>query len=271
LHMALRSRSMSHTPAIVSGFKTLFRFACSMLVLPILLGGCRKERSQTQPVSTTTNTGQSSTVPPSNAMHQQHLALIRIVDTLPDAAALDVFADDNKLFNDLRFATVTPYAEISAERHTLRVRQSAIDASAPYAQRTEAMSAGKHYTVVVIPETRTDAALYVIHDDLTPPSHGKAKIRVIDAAPDVRRLDVYSTGRKQALFRRVTFGTDTSYEEIPPVSGTLTVRETDGNANANLATLPATRFDAEKIYTIVVSGKGNSNLQVITVEDQLGP
>ena len=50
------------------------------------------------------------------------MALLRVVHAIPADSTVDVFADDNKVFDSLAYKTVTPYREI--RRPTLHVSSS---------------------------------------------------------------------------------------------------------------------------------------------------
>ncbi len=60
------------------------------------------------------------------------------------------------------------------------------------------MSGGSHYTVVALPDSKK-AILKVLSDNLTPPSEGKAKVRVINAAPDAGDVDIFGPDKKDSL------------------------------------------------------------------------
>lgn len=142
----------------------------------------------------------------------------------------------------------------------------------PIAENSEGLSGGNHYTVVAMPRDAAgrEVTLRIVNDRLTPPSAGKAKVRVIHAAPDAGEVDVYARGRDDALFDGVNVETATTYTEVDPMTATLEVRP-EGQQQAVLA-VPNARFEAGKIYTIIVMGRtrGTPRLEAVTVEDQLG-
>ncbi len=49
---------------------------------------------------------------------------------------------------------------------------------------------GKHYTIVVMPDTNDKIKLQVLNDYLVPPPADKAEVRVIQASPDAGEVDV---------------------------------------------------------------------------------
>jgi hypothetical protein len=244
----------------------------------LLIVACNSESNQNQPLTTTTNSG-TSTAAPAKEVEQRKNALVRFVHALPSLAAVDLFANDTKITGDVRYKAVTSYSEIPTDNQTLRLRLSGQEGAEPVADEKKNFSAGKHYTVIAVPRNATaifskdtgqGAELRLIDDDLVAPANGKARVRVIDASPDLEKLDVFATGRSDVISQGVAFGEDSKYADVEPLNGTLEVRR----AGENIATLtvPDVRFAAGRLYTIIVIGrtKGSAKLESIIVEDQFG-
>ena len=235
----------------------------------LLVAACSSESNQNQPVTTTTNTG-TSNAPPAAEVKQRGNALVRVVHAVPGGGAVDVFADDTKVFNGIAYKTASPYKEVSGERHTFRIRPAGQDTAQPLAENSEGLSDGRHYTVVAWAGSDGKPALYIVNDDLVPPSSGKAKVRVIHASADAAEVDVYAKEGNKKLFSGLNALNATSYSEFDPMSGTIEVRP-EGKTNAVLA-IPNAKFNAGDTYTIVVTGKakGTPKLEALIVEDKLG-
>ncbi len=107
---------------------------------------------------------------------------------------------------------------------------------------------GRHYTLVIFPDApaaKTDAdapraegakaekklALDVIADDLQPPSAGKARVRVINAAAGTDDIEVFLRGQKDALFNDVDFKEAIAYKEVDPVKTTIEWRTAESLLN----------------------------------------
>jgi hypothetical protein len=241
------------------------------LVLAALLfaAACSSEPNQTQPVTTRTDTGTSTSAPAKEA-DQRNNALVRVINAVPGNASFDIFSDDTKVFESVAFKTVTPYKELSDARHAFRVRHAGQDSAQPIAENSEGLSSGKHYTIMVLPGTNDQTTLYLISDSITNPSTEKAQVRVIHASPDAGEVDVVDKQANTKLFSGVNFEKDTSYTDVDPTKTTLEVRQ-EGQDKA-IVTLPNANFEKGKFYTIVVTGhaKGTPKLQTLMVEDQLG-
>lgn len=238
------------------------------LAVLLMLTACTSESNQNQPVTTTTNTG-TSNAPPASEVKQRGNALVRVINAIPGEPSVDVFADDAKVFTGIAHKTTTPYKEVPAERHTFRLRPAGKDTAQSLAENSEGLSDGKHYTVVAWADADGKPTLYIVDDDLVPPSSGKAKVRVIDASAGSGEIDVYAKEGNKKLVGGVNPLKATSYSELDPTSGAIEVRPA-GKNNAVL-TIPNAKFNAGDIYTIVVLGqaKGSPKPEAVIVEDKL--
>lgn len=234
-----------------------------------LAAACSSEPKQTQPVTSTTDSG-TSTAAPAKEAAQRNNALVRVINADPGAMALDVFADDQKTFEAVSFKSVTPYKEISDTRHTFRIRQAGKDSEQPIAENSEGLSGGKHYTVLIMPGTNDKTTVSVVNDNITAPPADKAQIRVIHASPDAGEVDIVDKSANKKLFSGVNFEGETNYMSVDPMKTTLEVRP-EGQ-DKSVLTVPQANFEKGKYYTIVVTGhaKGTPKLQALMIEDQLG-
>lgn len=76
----------------------------------LLVTACSKESNQNQPVTTTTNAG-TSNAPPATEVKQRGNALIRVIHAVPGGQAVDLFADEMKVFSGIAYKTTSPYKE----------------------------------------------------------------------------------------------------------------------------------------------------------------
>jgi hypothetical protein len=238
-----------------------------LLVVPLMILGCQQESTRNAPVSTSSPAGQSSAVPAA-AAERRDMALIRVVHAIPAGSTVDVFADDNKVFDGLAYKTVTPYQEIHGQRYTFRLRPAGMNQANPLASNSEGLNNGNHYTVFAVPGEGEVASLRVVADTHSLPSAGKARVRVVHASGDAGELDVYAVGRTNVLFDAVDFQSVTDYDEMDPLSGSLELRP-EGESNVML-TIPNVRLDAGKTYTIVIVGRVRTapKLEAFVIEDQ---
>jgi hypothetical protein len=239
-----------------------------LIMILLLVAACSSEPKQTQPVTTKTDSG-TSTAPPAKEAEQRDNALVRVINTVP-GVSIDIFADDQKVFESVAFRSVTSYKELSDDRHSFRVRPSGQDTAQPVAENSKDLIGGKHYTIVVMPDTNDKTAVDVVNDNITEPLAEKALVRVIHTSPDAGDVDVVDRQGNKKLFSGLNFQKGTSYMVLNPMRTTLEIRQ-EGQDKA-IVTLANANFEKGKFYTIVVTGlaKGIPKLQTLMVEDQLG-
>jgi uncharacterized protein DUF4397 len=97
-----------------------------VLAALLLTVACSSVARQTQSVTSSTDAG-TSTAPATEEVAQRDNALVRVINAVPGVTSFDVFADDQKVFEEVSFKSVTPYTELSDNRHTFRVRQAGQD------------------------------------------------------------------------------------------------------------------------------------------------
>ena len=231
-----------------------------------------------QPVTTITESG-TSTAPPAKEVEERGNALVRVVHAAPGVAATDVFAQDTKLFANIAYRAVTPYHEVAGSKIPFRLRLAGQDSAQPVAEESQSLTDGAHYTLIVGPTDATaifsqdggqNAEFRFVNDELAAPAAGKAKLRVINASPDLSAVDVYAAGRADALLKDVKSTDKTPYAEVEPLQGALEVRR--AGENITTLNLPDMQIEAGKIYTVIVVGrvKGTSKLESVLIEDQIG-
>jgi hypothetical protein len=238
----------------------------TLAMMMVFMVSCSRESSQHQPVKTTTDGGSSTTTASGDAAKRDK-ALVRVVHAMPAQPAVDAFAGDLRAFSNVTYKSVTPYAELTDDRQQLTLKSAG--KPAPLAENTENFAGGKHYTVLALPTSEQDPKpeLKVLADDLTPPSSGKARVRVINASPDVGEIDVYTMNNADKLFGGVNFKSEAGYTEIAPTTTVVELRPQ--GKKEPLLMLPQFSFEPNKTYTIVVMGRvKNQQLEAVTVQDE---
>jgi len=233
----------------------------------VIVGGCSR-KSDTQPVASNTPSG-SSTAPPAATANERDQALVRIVNALPGTEAVDMTADTVTVATDVAYASVTAYKPVPASADKFAIKLAGQPHGAVLAENSESIRSGNHYTLIAFPGKDNDqAALQVVTDDLVTPDAGKARMRVIHAAPDVDSVNVYAKGTDNAIFDGVDFRETTKYVNVYPSITRLELRSNDGK---DVIARPAVSIEPGKSYTIIVTGRahGAPALQALTIEDRI--
>jgi hypothetical protein len=235
---------------------------CTIALITFLgASGCNKKTDQ--PTRTSTSEGQRSTGAAGTTAAKQDRALVRFVNADSNHPTADLWFGDMKAFSGVAYKAVTPYTELPADRSTFKLRVAGQNAD--LSTNNEGLFAGRHYTLIAIHNKDGSTTLRAVSDDLDSPSAGKAKIRMINAAPNTGELDlVQARDRKTEVFDGVNFDSPTSFKEVDP--GNLEVRRDDAKAPA--LRLPPVVVHPDKFYTVIVTG--DQLVEEIRIEDQLG-
>jgi hypothetical protein len=224
--------------------------------------GCQ---AKTTSPSESTVGAKTSEAPAGIDVAKRNNALVRVVNARTDQ--VDVYFGDVKAFPEVDGQKVTPYSELPAERYDLKVLPAGKDhGTAPIATNSEGLSEGVHYTAVAFKNKDGSAGITLFKDDLTNPSNGKARLRIINVATGVDEVDVYPLGQKDTLVKGVNFNSATGYQEVDPSIKTLEIHK-KGNKEV-AATVPDLTLLPGKTYTLFVLNEANA-IKAIPVEDQL--
>ena len=234
-------------------------FMTALLALG-LSASCKGARTD-RPVAT--NVGGDTTISPSgDAAAGAGRSMVRLVNALPANQSIDVSGDDRTLFSAVTYKKVTPYVEVKDNQINFKLFPAAKDSS--IADNSEMMKDGNRYTIVALPDDKGGATMRILRDEVVPDS-GKARIRVINAAPGVKDADVALQGQKDPLFSDVDYKSEAGYKDITPITATVEIRGDDPNSKPIL--VKNVHFDAGKAYTIVLTGWKSKPVEVITFDD----
>jgi hypothetical protein len=118
---------------------------------------------------------------------QEH-ARVRMVHASPDAGNVDVLFDGKVSLTDVPYATASDYLTVNAGTRRIEVR--ATGSSTDVINSNVNFSSQSDSTVLTEGLAASIAAV-VLTDDNSDPASGKAKVRVVHAAPTAGSVDVY--------------------------------------------------------------------------------
>ncbi len=240
----------------------------SVMAFCVLLASCGGNRTNQPSASETPGGG--STAPPGREAAKEKKALVRFAQAVPGNQRLDLWFGDMKVFSNAGYKDVTPYVEIPSERHEFKLQNAGDTQPAALATNSEGLSAGAHYTIIAERKDAKNATLTLdpLNDDLTPPAEGKAKIRFVNAAVGLGKVDVVAPDGK--MFSGVGDNSSTSYKEIAITRGPLEIRKSD--KKADLLRITNLNLQPGRMYTVfIVGGTAGTKLEAFTVTDQLTP
>jgi hypothetical protein len=197
------------------------------------------------------------------------MAMARFVSALEAHTGTELYFGDLRLFGSEGAADPTGYKPVPAERRDFVLREAT---GKPYGveieKNSEGLREGKHYTVIAYENEDGKPVLRVTNDDEEAPSAGKAKVRLIHAAPKMEPVALYAPGLKDKLAGESRFSTVSTWQEVDPAKGPFEVRAGDEKTGPR-ATVPAGAIEAGKLYTFIVEGgpKSAEKLHVVRLED----
>jgi Domain of unknown function (DUF4397) len=193
-------------------------------------------------------------------------ARVRVAHFSPDAPAVDIYVNDDKVLSDVPYKTVSDYLELAAGSYDLAVRPAGAAATSdPVIEATAEVEAGQAYTVAAV-GALADIALEVFGDDLSAPGAGKAKVRVIHAAPEVPAVDVAVEGGP-TLFEAVEFPSATDYAEVDAGTYPIQVKAAGGDDVLLEASL---EVEAGTIYSVAAVGGAGKDVELLPIVDATG-
>jgi len=237
-----------------------FVVAAGLGALLVMGAACSRETRETAAV--TSGGDGKGTAPASAEVKKDDQALVRFVNATPSSK--DLAFGETTPFSNVKASDVTEYKTLPATRGDFKLFVNGDNAKA-MATNSEGLAAGKHYTVLAVTGKDGTFTLDPVADDLTPPSAGKAKVRVINLAPGVADVDLYSSAKKSALISGAGLDHPTDYTEVVPSEGTLDIRNSLNKRDDQ--SVKDMQLEAGKLYTILVFGEQNGKLKVKTIED----
>lgn len=202
------------------------------------------------------------TAPSSAAAKQADRAMVRFINGTMNKK--DVAFGDMTAFDGVGDRDITAYKELPAERHEFKLMTHG-GGKEVLATDSEGLSAGKHYTLLAVTDKQGKATLHNINDDLTPPDAGKAKVRVINLARGISKIDLYGSGGKDSIVSGATLNDPTDYKTVDPSETELSVR--NGTSKKNSVPIKDINLQSGKLYTILVFQDKKGMLKTKTVED----
>ncbi|MFF5178372.1 DUF4397 domain-containing protein [Micromonospora sp. NPDC000316] len=144
---------------------------------------------------------------------------VRLAHLSPDTPAVDVYLiapepAKPQVFPGVDYGVVSDYLELAPGRYAVAMREAGTPANEPPVLTTEvAVSSGEAYTVAGVGR-HADLGLRVLNDDLSAPTQGRAKVRVVQASVRTPVLDVAADG--PMIANGVQFATTTDYQQVEP-------------------------------------------------------
>ncbi|MFN3860571.1 MAG: DUF4397 domain-containing protein [Roseateles sp.] len=180
---------------------------------------------------------------------------VRLLNATRSYAQLDLSVNDKTVNSKVGYASVGEYATVSTSATATKVLTS--DVGTSIAATTPSLTAGTNYTYITYGfagAVRTT----LLQEAETAPEANKAKLLVLNLAPDAGALDVYVTTANEdinsatALTTNLSGGAGSGYIQIN--SGTFRVRVTGYNKRSDMRLdIPAVTLDSASVNTLILT------------------
>jgi hypothetical protein len=167
----------------------------------------------------------------------------------PDGTGMDIVVAGEPVFSNVAYKTTAPYKEMPKVLGELQFELREAGGTEILGTNRRSLLLGRHYTLVSLPTDNHMARLALTMDNLFQVEPGRARVRLINATPDVEDLDLYIAGTESVIQHGVDAGVVTSFTDVD--EGTLEIRPADRPAPPQLSNLTV---EAGRLYTFVVVG-----------------
>ena len=194
---------------------------------------------------------------------------VRLAHLSPDTPKVDVYMtsytrpDWKFLLKGVGYGAVSPYQRVQPDRYAVSMRPAGAPASSPPVLSTNVNAApGKAYTVAGVGPYAA-LGLTVLNDDLTLPSAGQARARVLNGSARAKTVSV-TAQNGPTVTDGVGFAKTTPYSAVQSGKWTLQVAST---AQPDLEATSAVTLSAGDVYSLVVLDAGDGGLTLATHPD----
>lgn len=175
-------------------------------------------------------------------------AQFRVVHTVFDAPAVDVYLNGNKAAGGIAFKDIGPRVAVYPGSYTVRVTPAGKSNS--LIDSTLNLEAGKSYSFVALGRM-ADLTTRVLQDDLSPLEPGQTRLRLMHTSPDTPTVDA-AIKDGSVLYPNLGLGEVSNY--FPLSSGPINVEVRPAGTTVVALSVPSLTLQAGTAYTAYVVG-----------------
>ena len=191
---------------------------------------------------------------------KNNTSLVRIFHAAPQLENVDVYVDNQKVFDNLAFGDFTRYVYLDQGEHNVSVYKAGQKDRAIINQIVDIPS--QQVFTVAATGNLDDLGLLVIPDKVSKsPSQNYTAVRLIHQSPNAPSVDI--SVNKNTLFEDIKFGEGTDYVDLNPGTYNIDVLL---NSDKSVVLPLKVSLNANKIYTLYIIGNP-PNLQAIQAVD----
>ncbi len=180
---------------------------------------------------------------------RQNVSYVRIFHASPDAPPVDVYLNNNKVAQNLKYEKFTEYLQVPPGRYNVRVYPAGRTQN-PVINTNVNIPARKILTIAAV-DTLNNISLLPIEDTLMPIKQGMAYIRFGHLSPNAPKVDV-RLPNGTPLFEDVEFKEITNYISTRPDNLRLDVFV--AGTDQRVLTVPNVLLKPNRLYTVYAVG-----------------
>ena len=188
------------------------------------------------------------------AQEDQTDAEVRVIHAVPDAPAVDVYVDDELVYEDIEFGEESEYETVATGTQNVTVTPA--NASETVVFEGEVEVEPGQATVAVggeLTEGGENISTVALTEDADPADNESA-VRLAHLAPDAPAVDVTVAESGDVLFDDVEFGNATEYETVPAGEYELEVRNATDSDDGEVVQTVNITVENGTAYTAVATG-----------------
>ena len=182
-------------------------------------------------------------------MQQQSNSKIRVFHAVPNAPAVDVYANDNIIVKNLQYKEVSSYIPVPSGNYNIKVYPTGTKSN-PVIDTNVYIPEKSFYTIAAIGEL-PDISLYPIQEPVSANKSNMACVRFIHLSPNAPAVDV-KLPDNSIVFNNIPYKGIANFTCVP--SGTYTFKVTPTKTDDVVLTVPDVMLHPNTFYTIYAVG-----------------
>ncbi len=193
------------------------------------------------------------------------VAYISIYQGSPDAPALDIYANSNKVNNDpVNFSEALAYSPFYVGERSFKI--SSYNAATTLLEKEFTLEEDVVYSMFLMDEV-ADMDAILLEDDWEDQIAGEAQIRFVHLSPDAGEVIVEITESETLLAEDIAFGENTDFDSFE--EGTFDIAVKNPATGDTLVLAENIELKEKRVYTLVLRGLLETDDQDLYIDLQL--
>ena len=220
--------------------------------------GTETTEAATETTDTPTATpGTGTPMETTTVSYDQDSSFLRVAHVAPDAGAVDVFVDGDRVLSDVQFADVSDYLTLAAGQHDVRITPAGENESAIFDGNVtlDPRTTMTLFAAGEVAENASEPFTPILYeDDPFRPAGDEAAISVAHVSPDAPTVDVTADNGSVLLADDLTFGNASQYVTVPAGNHTIEIRPATETNDAPAVATTNVSLSGGTAYSAIAAG-----------------